>query len=374
MNLPKLTLRHLYLNNQKQIGIQFYTNKVIQALIKELNEPKWSEKHQQVYILNTPDNLNTLFRIFKGVAWLDCKYFFKDKPVNIQELGNGDVSWVKERKLTSGYKTVPHAYLEKLKLKKYANNTIKSYVTGFEKFLNHFPKTDINNLNEQNIRQYISYLIDQKRSDSFINQSINAIKFYFEVVMSMPNRFYEIERPRKRLLLPKVLSKKEVLMIIENTTNIKHSCIVGLLYSAGLRRSELLNLKLTDIDSKRMIIYVRNAKGNKDRQTLLSQKLLLELRTYFKEWKPKEYLFEGQKGGQYSGTSINKIIHRACDKAKVKRISAHTLRHSFATHLLENGTDLRYIQTLLGHSSSKTTEIYTHVATNVLRGIKNPLD
>jgi integrase/recombinase XerD len=208
-----------------------------------------------------------------------------------------------------------------------------------------------------------------------VNQAVNSVKFYYEVVLGMPNRFYSIERPRSENKLPKVISKEEVLAIINATNNIKHKCIVSLLYSAGLRRSELLNLKITDIDSNRMLIRVENSKGNKDRMTLLSKSLLVDLRIYFKEYKPKKWLFEGAKGGIYGGESVLKIIKSACKRANVKRnVTPHTLRHSFATHLLEAGTDLRYIQTLLGHSSSKTTEIYTHVATKQFNNITNPLD
>jgi len=211
--------------------------------------------------------------------------------------------------------------------------------------------------------------------NSYINQAINSIKFYYEVVMGMPNRFYSIERPRKEHRLPKVVSKEEIVAIMNHTNNIKHRCIIGLLYSAGLRRSELLNLKLEDIDSKRMLIHVRTAKGNKDRYSLLSVKILKDLRQYYKEWTPKSYLFEGPKATKYSSTSVENIIRRAAKKSGIyKRVTPHMMRHSFATHLLENGTDLRYIQVLLGHSSSKTTEIYTQVATNNLKAIKNPLD
>ena len=148
-----------------------------------------------------------------------------------------------------------------------------------------------------------------------------------------------------------------------------------LLYSAGLRRSELVNLKITDIESDRMLIFVRDAKGGKDRYTLLSKELLQNLRLYYTEYKPKTFLIEGLNGGKYSVESIGKIVKRASKKAHIlKKVSSHTLRHSFATHLLENGVDLRYIQTLLGHNSSKTTEIYTHVAINKYEGIKSPLD
>ena len=230
-------------------------------------------------------------------------------------------------------------------------------------------------IDEREIRSYLQKLIQKGYSDSYVNQMINSIKFYYELVKGMPNRFYSIERPRKKESLPKVISLEEVKGIIINTNNIKHKCIVSLLYSAGLRRSELLNLTLQNIDSKRMAILVKNSKGGKDRLTILSQNVLDDLRIYFKKWKPKKYLFEGESGNQYSATSVVKIIKNSAKKAGIKKsVSPHILRHSFATHLLEKGTDLRYIQSLLGHSSSKTTEIYTQVATNQLKNIKNPIE
>lgn len=265
--------------------------------------------------------------------------------------------------------------MQKLELKQYSNNTVKSYVSCFEKFINHFKEQSIDTLNENDIRNYLQYLIQVHRSKSYINQAINSIKFYYEVVLGMPNRFYAIERPLKDKKLPIVLSKENVRKLIDNTNNIKHRCIVSLLYSAGIRRSELLNLKLENIDSSRMLIRVEDAKGNKDRYTLLSNTTLADLRKYFKEYVPQLYLFEGQDGGQYSPNSVGKIITNATIKAGIKKqVTPHTLRHSFATHLLESGTDLRYIQLLLGHSSTKTTEIYTHVAKSSFDSIKNPLD
>ena len=374
MNLTKhITLKHLLISNQKMIGLQFHSDKVIQALIKELPNPKWSKEFAMVYIVHTKENLNHVFEKFRGVAWINGNSFFKEKVIRDNE--PVDINWYRNRTKTASYKYVPEAYLLKLELKRYARNTCKIYISLFEKFINHYPDKDIVALSEQEIRSYLQVLIQEDKSNSYINQSINSIKFYYEVVMGMPNRFYSIERPRKEQRLPQVLPKEEILAMIANTNNIKHRCIVSMLYSAGLRRSELLNLKLTDIDSKRMLVFIRNAKNNRDRYSLLSEKVLKDLRVYYKEWKPKEYLFEGQKRGKYSTTSVENIIAKAAQKAGIlKRVTPHMLRHSFATHLLENGTDLRYIQTLLGHSSSKTTEIYTQVATNNLRSIKNPLD
>ncbi len=374
MNLTKhITLKHLLIHNQKMIGIQFSPDKVIQALIKELPNPRWSKKFSMVYIINTKENVDMVFDKFRGVAWVNGNSFFKEKI--IRENQPVDINWYRNRAKTASYKYIPEEYLMKLELKRYALNTCKIYISLFERFINYYPQKDIIALSEQEIRKYLQVLIQEKKSNSYINQTINSIKFYYEVVMGMPNRFYSIERPRKEQKLPQVLSKEEILAIIANTNNIKHRCIVSLLYSAGLRRSELLDLKVEDIDSKRMLIHIKNAKNNKDRYSLLSETVLKELRIYYKEWKPKKYLFEGLKGNKYSGSSVKEIVVKASEKSKInKRVTPHMLRHSFATHLLENGTDLRYIQTLLGHSSTKTTEIYTQVAVNNFKSIKNPLD
>ena len=220
------------------------------------------------------------------------------------------------------------------------------------------------------------YLVEERQiSTSYQNQAINAIKFYFEKVLKGPRRVYYIERPRKEKLLPSVLSEAEVKKIIENISNLKHKCLIMTCYSAGLRISEALNLKPADIDSKRMMIHIRGGKGKKDRITLLSSRLLELLREYYRLYKPVEYLFTGQMGGQYSERSAQLVLKEAARRAGITRhVTLHTLRHSFATHLLENGTDLRYIQSLLGHSSPKTTQIYTHITTKGFDQIKNPLD
>ena len=189
------------------------------------------------------------------------------------------------------------------------------------------------------------------------------------------NWYYQIDRPFQDKKLPSVLSIEEVKSIIESIDNLKHKCIIQLIYSAGLRISELTNLKIKDIDKNRKQIFVRGGKGKKDRQTVLSEKILEQLRKYYIQYQPKEYLFEGQLGGAYSERSIQQIFQEALRNANVKKhATVHSLRHSFATHLLEAGTDLRYIQSLLGHSSSKTTEVYTHITTKGFDKIKSPLD
>ena len=369
-----ITLKHLLINERKCIGLQFYNDKVIQALIKELPNPRWSEEFKMVYVLNSKLVLDQIFKQFRGVAWVNCSHFFAKSSVKMQR-ETLDVTWFRKRTVSANYRTCPEEYLQKLELKRYANNTVKTYVTCFERFINHYREHELMSINENDIRLYLEKLVQEGKSNSYLNQMINAIKFYYEVVKEMPNRFYSIERPRKEQKLPQVLSKQEVLALIANTANIKHKCIISLLYSGGLRRGEVLHLKPTDIDSKRMLIRVNGGKGGKDRFTLLSKTVLNDLRKYFKAYRPKDWLFEGQGGGQYSAGSVKQIINAASRKAKIpKAVSPHMLRHSFATHLLEDGVDLRYIQTLLGHSSSKTTEIYTHVAVRAFNSIENPLD
>jgi len=356
------------------IGLKFYPDKVIQALIKELPNPKWSKKYGMVYLANNKHNLSKIFSIFKGVAWLNCNSFFINRPTQ-QSNKPVDVSYFRTRKLKEGYKRCPEEFMAKLERKKYAFSTAKAYINCFEKFINHYKNRDLISIDEKDIHHYLEILVRSNYSSSYLNQCINSIKFYFEIVMEMPNRFYSIDRPRKAQTLPKVISMEEAKSMINKTKNIKHRCIISVLYSAGLRLGELLALKITDIDSKRMLIKVKNSKGNKDRITLLSEKILIDLRKYYLMYKPKEYLFENPSGGSYSQRSVSAIVNRAAIRAKIQqRVSPHMLRHSFATHLLENGTDLRYIQVLLGHNSSKTTEIYTYVATNVIKTIKSPLD
>ncbi len=267
-------------------------------------------------------------------------------------------------------------YKDLLLQKRYSQNTQDVYYSYFKDFCVNFQKEKLEDITTDKINTYLLDLIQSKNiSISQQNQRINAIKFYYEKVLGRKKEYYELHRPRKENKLPKVLSKNEVKRIFDVTKNIKHKCILMLLYSAGLRRSELLNLLPADIDSERMVIHINGAKGKKDRISLLSDNLLQLLRQYYKEYRPKEYLFEGQKGGMYSPSSVANILKKSVYKAGIKKtVTPHMLRHSFATHLLEQGTDLRYIQELLGHNSSKTTEIYTHVSKSAIEKIINPID
>jgi integrase/recombinase XerD len=261
--------------------------------------------------------------------------------------------------------------------KRYAESTIETYsgaISTFFRFLKNKPLQEIDN---QDLEQFNKeYVLSRKYSASYQSQVVNAVKLFFSNRQQRKLDPEIIYRPKKPKLLPNVISKEEVKAIISVHTNIKHTSMLSLIYACGLRRSELLNLRITDIDSQRKMLKVRQSKGRKDRFVPIPAKIIDLLREYYKVEKPAEYLFEGQKQGQqYSEKSLENVLKQALAKSKInKPVTLHWLRHSFATHHLENGTDLRYIQELLGHSSSKTTEIYTHVSLQSLQKIRSPFE
>lgn len=272
---------------------------------------------------------------------------------------------------------LPEGYLELLEQKRYSPSTIKTYRAYFSDFMEYHKGHNINRLKVADINKYILYLVNEKKiSVSQQNMCINAIKFYYEQVKGGKRQSYGgITRTKEYKSLPEVLSRNEVGRILSCLSNRKHRCMISLIYSAGLRRSELLNLTPKDIISKRMLVRIMG-KGRKCRYSLLSEKLLKELREDFKEYRPQKWLFEGETPGEpYSASALVKVLKEAATHAGIKyRVHVHMLRHSFATHLLEQGTDLRTIQELLGHNDIKTTSIYLHVTSTHKSSIPNPLD
>ncbi len=372
-----ITLKHILIDGAKQIGLKFHLDKVLIALIKEMNIFSWSDEFNLYYTLNTKEHLTTILQTFKGVAWINMASFSVNRrrknEIAEEKLAKNEYDYLQNRK--SLRRKCPETYVRALVTRKYAHNTAKTYIAMFELFINHFSDMKLIQISEEDIKDFLFLKSKEGLSTSYLNQMINSIKFYYEQVLQMPNRFYDLNRPRKKQSIPKVLSQSAVRQMILQTKNIKHKCVISLLYSSGLRRSELLSLKIGDIDSSRMLVRINGGKGGKDRLTLLSSTLLNYLRIYYIEYRPKIYLFEGKEGHPYSSSSVVQIVRRAAQKANIcKKVTPHMLRHSFATHLLEKGTDLRSIQTLLGHNSLKTTEIYTHVATNNFSNIKSPLD
>ena len=269
------------------------------------------------------------------------------------------------------------AFKNYMNYRRYSSNTIKTYSDALEVFFRFYQNKKSECLTIEDIIHFNSeYILRKNLSASYQNQVINAIKLFYRNRFNRTMEVDFIQRPRREKRLPNVLSKEEVKAILEAHNNLKHKVMLSLIYSCGLRCGELLALEPTHIDSKRNIILIKNSKGKKDRIVPLSQKILEMLRIYYKLHKPKCYLFEGQTTGMpYDKRSLQLVLKQALNKTKIiKPVTLHWLRHSYATHLLENGTDLRYIQEILGHSSSKTTEIYTHVSTNSIQRIKSPFD
>jgi site-specific recombinase XerD len=270
----------------------------------------------------------------------------------------------------------PDNFINKLKILRYSENTIRNYSSAIKEFIYFLNGKELGQVETSDIEKYLLYLVEKRKiSVSYHNVSLGAIKFLFEQVLDKHSVAEGIKRPRSEKTLPEVLSEDEVGRLFESITNFKHKCIILTIYSAGLRLSEVVNLKVKDVDSKRMKIFIKGGKGRKDRYTVLSSELLKKLRQYYKLEKPVIWLFEGATGGQYSTISVQSIMRDAVMKAGIKKhATVHTLRHSFATHLMESGTDIRYIQNLLGHSSIRTTQIYTHITTCGLEQIRSPLD
>jgi integrase/recombinase XerD len=269
------------------------------------------------------------------------------------------------------------AFKNYMNYRRYSSNTIKTYSDALEVFFKFFKDKPPENINIDDLIQFnTEYILKKNLSASYQNQVINAIKLFYRNRFNRSMEVDFIQRPRREKRLPNVLSKDEVKSILEAPNNLKHRAMLSLIYACGLRRSELLNLTLKDILSDRGLLFIRQSKGKKDRVVPISIKLIEMLRDYYKAFKPKTWLFEGQfPNTKYSEKSLENVLKQSLSKAKItKKVSLHWLRHSYATHLLENGTDLRYIQELLGHSSSRTTEIYTHVSTRNLQQIRSPFD
>jgi site-specific recombinase XerD len=267
-------------------------------------------------------------------------------------------------------------FLKTLELKAYSPSTIKLYRIEFIHLLRLLQDRRVDLLETDQLKSYFLWLLkEQGYGESQLNTAINAVKFYFEKVLLQPRRVFDLPRPKKPLLLPQVLGKRSISGIINAMENLKHRCMLMLAYSAGLRVSEIVALKIRDVDSDRMCLNICRAKGKKDRVVPLSPVLLEELRQYFKKFRPREYLFEGADGGMYSIRSVQQVFKNAKDKAGIKQPGGiHSLRHSYATHLLESGTDIRFIQELLGHNNILTTHRYTHVSLRKITQIRSPLD
>jgi site-specific recombinase XerD len=322
--------------------------------VKKLPGRKWDAAEKYWYVPDTNENRER-FRLPVAVGLSSKRDLPKVGEVN---------------------KPALNALREKLILKGYSKNTQRTYYYEFAQFLYLLGNHDANEMDEDRIRSYFLYCAEKlNMSESQINSRYNAVKFYYEQVLGREKFFIDLPRPKAPSQLPKHISIRDIKRLFSVVANSKHLLMLKLCYGMGLRVSEIVNLKVSDIDSGNMQVLIERGKGKKDRYANLPESILDDLRAYYKEYRPKKYLFEGQGGGKYSIRSVQNVFKSAMQKANInKDVGIHGLRHSFATHLLEAGTDISYIQQLLGHSDVKTTMIYAKVARKDLKKVKSPLD
>jgi integrase/recombinase XerD len=335
------------------ILIHFDYDKALIERVKQLQGVRWSQSKRAWYVTD-----NEYYR---------QKFKLSPKPI---------VETIPD-KINTINKLAYSQFVETLQLKAYSPNTINTYRNEFSQLLYILKNKPVANLSPDRLRSYFLYCTNTlKLSENTLHSRINAVKFYYEQVLHREKMFFEIPRPKRPLKLPNVLAISQVEKLFAQLENLKHKTMLYLTYSAGLRVSEVVNLKVRDIHSARMVINIKGAKGKKDRMVVLSDGILELLRKYYTTYKPQEWLFGGQyEGSQYSTSSLQQIFHRAKNAARIAQpVTFHSLRHSYATHLHECGTDIKLIQELLGHNDINTTLRYTHVSNRTLEKIKSPFD
>ncbi|WP_299064305.1 site-specific integrase [uncultured Polaribacter sp.] len=360
--LPTIYLEQKKHRNDEQLLVRFTYNSKLVALLKTVKGTYWSKSLTSWYLKNTPENLKAITTLFNGVTDVDSSKITKNQLF--------------KRDLTEPQKTLLNNFYLFLKGKRYSKSTIQTYTFFVADFVNFHTKTPLEELTNRDVELFIeTVFIERDYSISSQRQFISALKVFIIFCPHTKINDLVLERPKKSRKLPSVLSQEEVLKIIRCTQNLKHRAILALIYSCGLRISELINLELSNFHIERKQLIVKNGKGRKDRYVSLAESFLPLLSNYYYSYNPKVYFVEGQNGGKYSTESIRQFLKRSCLRAGIRRtVTPHTLRHSYATHLLENGVDIRYIQSLLGHTRPETTMIYTHVRRKDLMEIQNPLD
>jgi integrase/recombinase XerD len=373
--MEKVKIKQVTHNQNNIVLFDFKNDETLLETLKEqIQHFNWNQELQAWTTPYYPSLKKELFQLLRGKYWLDYSgmELKTHQTTPLKQLVAPQLSPLNEEHIF---------HLEKFKnyllSKRYSPSTIKTYTETVSTFLRFFSSKPTSEISHNDLIVFNNeYIIQKNLSNSFQNQVINAVKLFFQIVENKQLIVELLHRPRREKKLPNVLSKEEVKAILEAPQNIKHKTMLTLIYACGLRRSELLNLTLKDIHSDRNLLLIKQSKGKKDRVVPISNKLIELLRNYYKQWKPKTWLFEGQiENTKYSEKSLENVLKQSLAKAKItKKVSLHWLRHSYATHLLESGTDLRYIQELLGHNSSRTTEIYTHVSTRNLQLIRSPFD
>ncbi len=371
----EIILERLWHKEKECIAIKFKYDVVIANQLRKFKSIRWSYTQKAWLLQFSQQNLNQLCKLLN----VGNTHIFKDdlKAIEIPKIH-------KELQPVNALAGLPEETQKKVKAfknwmqsKRYSSSTIGTYTDALRTFLRFYANKAVSEISNNDVIIFNNeYILKNRFSSSYQNQVVNAIKLFFRTVESKIMETEKVHRPKRQKLLPNILSKEEVKELLAKTSNIKHKTMLSLIYACGLRCGELLKLKPEHLDLKRNLLIIKQAKGRKDRITPLSGKILELISAYYKTYQPKTYVFEGQIAGiMYDERSLQLVLKSNLQKTTIKKpVTLHWLRHSYATHLLENGTDLRYIQELLGHSSSKTTEIYTHVSTNNLQKITSPFD
>ncbi|MCW3076138.1 MAG: integrase [Bacteroidetes bacterium] len=383
MQKPKVILLKGTHYNEEIIKIDFEKNILVLEHLRQLRHVRWSKTLGSWYVAVKICPPEQIVSVLRAVAEVDDSAFRVSLPVSepvittILPTKNENVVFASRAEFNVGHQEKISDFRKWLSSRRYSESTINTYCDALSMFLKYFGGKPVEAISNQDLIEFNNnYILKNKLSSSFQNQVVNAVKLFFRTIEDRMMDPDLIHRPKRAKLLPNVLSKEEVKEILGCLANIKHKAMLSLIYSCGLRRAELLNLKVSDIDSKRNLIIIKQSKGRKDRIVPLSVKILALLRDYYHAYKPKFWLFEGQdKSGKYDESSLAAVLKQAVIKSgNPKPVTLHWLRHSYATHLLENGTDLRYIQEILGHSRSTTTEIYTHVSNKSIQKVISPFD
>ncbi len=377
------------------MGICFENDTVLNILVRKIRGARWSKTKKCWYLALNRENYTALANSIQGTATLNVaalRRYLLEKNTSPTRNQAVLLPVAKEVKISKPIPRVSHIkqisavnseelrkFGQQLVLKSYSPSTIRTYTNELVQFLQTIKNKPATEFTVPRIKDYLQYcFVKLKLSEATLQSRMNALKFYYEQVLKKEKFFWEIPRPKMHLQLPKLLNEDELRKLFNALTNKKHKAMLFTAYSAGLRVSEVVNLKISHIDSGRMQLFIERAKGKKDRYVNLSPVLLDILRKYFTEYTPKpvEYLFESEKTSTaYPTRTVQQIFTNAKHKAGIKKdVGIHSLRHSFATHLLDKGTDIRYIKDLLGHFDIKTTERYLHVSKHKLVNIISPLD
>lgn len=378
MSLPTLRLYVEFIDENPFIYFQpLFNHQELLDHLKSLDDILQKEDSGIYYIPFSQGTLLEIIQHFKGLAYVDYRGIQKRLAEEKRSYS------LKHKRLTKNLPPLSpelevsiNEFSSYLKSLRFSPNTIISYTEALKCFFRYVGNKPVREIEISDIQDFNEgHILKNKLSTSYQNQVINAVKKFYERHTQLKFLIQDLERPKSASRLPVVLSLVEVEKLLNSIQNLKHRTMLTLIYSCGLRVGELISLRIRDIDSDRMVIHIHHSKGAKDRVVPLAPSALDLLRHYYKAYKPKEFLFNGESSLSYSVTSLRAIFRAAIKRTNItKNCTLHTLRHSYATHLLESGVNLRYIQELLGHRSSKTTEIYTHVSSDDCRKVISPLE